>query len=279
MIELGKIQKLKVERTSDFGVYLMSPEGDHTEVVLLPRKQVPPDVEIGDEIEVFVYKDSEDRIISTTQKPLLTIGQVANLKVAEITRIGAFLDWGLQKDLFLPFKQQVGKVAKGSTCLVGLYVDKSERLCATMKIYDLLSSQTPYCVNGRANGIIYNITDEFGAFVAVEGKYHGLIPKKEFIGEYKIGDQVEVRIQKIRADGKLELSLRKQLLQQIEVDAQKIMTMLNLNDGQIPFNDKSDAEIIKREMAMSKASFKRAVGKLLKEGAIEIIDNGIKRRW
>lgn len=279
MIELGKIQKLQVVRKSDFGVYLGLKENEDAGEVLLPRKQVPEDVELGDEIEVFIYKDSEDRIIATTQKPMLTIGEIAPLKVAEVTRIGAFLEWGLAKDLFLPFKQQVGKVTKGATCLVGIYVDKSDRLCATMKVYDLLSCQSPYHVNGRAEGIIYNITEEFGAFVAVEGKYHGLIPKKELLGEYKIGDRIEVRIQKIRPDGKLELSLRKQLAQQIEVDAQRIMTMLNLNNGQIPFTDKTNPDIIKRELEMSKASFKRAVGRLLKEGVIEIKAEGITRRW
>lgn len=278
MIELGKIQKLQVVRHSDFGVYLAASDNDTSEEVLLPRKQVQEGTQIGDQIEVFIYRDSEDRIIATIDRPYVTLGEVASLKVAEVTKIGAFLDWGLQKDLFLPFKQQVGKITKGDNCVVGVYIDKSDRLCATMKVYDLLSCDTPYQVNGKAEGIIYNIQEEFGAFVAVDGKYHGLIPVRELIGDYKVGDKVEVRIKKKRHDGKLELSLRKQLLQQIDVDAEKIMTMLNLCDGKVPFNDKSDPQIIKGELGMSKASFKRAIGKLLKQQVITITENGIVRK-
>ncbi|MEG0013432.1 MAG: S1-like domain-containing RNA-binding protein [Cellulosilyticaceae bacterium] len=279
MIELGKIQTLEVTRRSDFGVYLNSKEDPDEDDILLPRKQVPEDIEIGSDIEVFVYRDSEDRLIATTQTPKLTIGKVASLTVVETTKIGAFLDWGLAKDLLLPFREQVGDVAKGSTCLVGIYIDKSDRICATMKIYDLLQCKAPYEVNQRAKGIIYNITEDNGAFVAVDNQYHGLIPVRELLGQYKTGDAVEVRVKSVRADGKLELSLRKQTFNQIEDDAQKIMAKLKANDGKLPVNDSSTPDRIKVELSMSKASFKRAVGRLMKQGAIKITDTGIQLNW
>ncbi|WP_069998620.1 CvfB family protein [Cellulosilyticum sp. I15G10I2] len=279
MIELGKIQNLKVVRKTEIGVYLNSEASNGEADILLPKSQVPPETEIGDIIEVFVYKDSEDRMIATVKNPKVTLGNLAVLSVVQITRIGAFLDWGLEKDLFLPFKQQVGEVVRGKSYLVGIYIDKSDRLCATMKVYDLLSCESPYSENSKAQGIIYRITEEYGAFVAVDNKYHGLIPHKEIYGSYNIGDTVDVRVKKIRPDGKLELSLRKQAFYQMEDDAQKIMNKLKLNGGSLHLSDKSSPESIKTELNMSKASFKRAVGRLLKEGAIKITDDGIQITW
>lgn len=279
MIELGKIQVLEVVRKSDFGVYLNTKEDRSEQDVLLPNKQFPEEIQIGDEIEVFIYRDTTDRLIATTHKPKLTLGQIAKLEVIELTSIGAFLDWGLQKDLFLPFKQQVKKLRKGDQVIVGLYVDKSDRLCATMKVYDTLSCQAPYKQNQSAQGMIYNIKKEMGLFVAVDCMYHGFIPLKEVFGDYQIGDIVDVRIKKIRPDGKLELSMRKQAYQQIEDDAQKLMRILDERKGLLMLNDKSSPAQIKAELNMSKASFKRAVGRLLKEGAIVFVEKGIKRNW
>lgn len=279
MIELGKIQTLEVVRKTPVGLYLNSTGERDGDDILLPNNQVQREIAIGEAIEVFVYKDSEDRLISTLKRPKLTLGELALLKVAETTNIGAFLDWGLEKDLFLPFREQRGKLVKGGKYLVGLYVDKSERLCATMNIYDLLSSQSPYRLHDRVRGTIYSINNEFGAFVAVDNKYHGLIPNKEFFGGFSEGDQVKVRIKKIRPDGKLELSLREQTKNEIEGDAGKIMDRLAANGGFLPLNDHSSPERIKAELFMSKAAFKRAVGRLLKEGAIIITDEGLKRMW
>lgn len=279
MIELGKIQKLEVIRKTQIGVYLNSRNDKGRDDILLPQNQVPKEIDIGDEIEVFVYKDSEDRTISTVKKPKLTIGELAVLRVVDTANIGAFLDWGLEKDLFLPFREQVGKVIKGGTYLVGLYVDSSDRLCATMNIYNLLSSESPYKVNDRVHGTVYSISREMGAFVAVDNKYQGLIPTKELFGNYKEGDKVEVRIKKVRQDGKLELSLRNEAHNEIESDAQKIMDRLKLNGGTLLLNDNSSPERIKAELNMSKGAFKRAVGRLLKEGAVKITDQGIEMMW
>ena len=280
MIELGRVQKLEVIRKSQIGVYLNSKNDKGADDdILLPQKQVPEEIEIGDEIEVFVYKDSEDRVISTVRKPMMAIGELAVLKVVETTHIGAFLDWGLEKDLFLPFKEQSGKVIKDGTYLVGLYVDNSNRLCATMNIYNMLSTEAPYKQNDSVHGTIYNISKELGAFVAVDNKYQGLIPNKELYGNYTEGDYIEVRIKKVRQDGKLELSLRKETYDQIEDDAREIMDRLKLSGGTLLINDSSSPEHIKDELNMSKAAFKRAVGRLLKEGAIKITDEGIEMMW
>lgn len=276
MIELGKWQILKVTRKSQIGLYLNSKNDKDCDDILLPKNQVPHGVEISDEIEVFVYKDSEDRIISTIKKPKIVIGDLASLKVVEVTKIGAFLDWGLEKDLFLPFREQLGKVIKGDTYLVGLYVDNSDRLCATMNISYLLSSKSPYKENDRVNGTIYNINREFGAFVAVDNKYQGLIPNKELYGICVEGDIIKARIKKVRQNGNLELSLRKEAYNEIESDAQKIMDKLKLSAGSILINDSSSPGLIKAEFNISKSAFKRAVGRLLKEGTIKITEKGIR---
>jgi predicted RNA-binding protein (virulence factor B family) len=279
MIELGKIQTLEIIRKTSIGLYLNSQDDRNSDDILLPNNQVPEEIKIGDPIEVFVYKDSEDRMIATVRRPKLTIGELGLLQVVEITKIGAFLDWGLEKDLFLPFGEQRERVIKGKKYLVGLYIDNSRRLCATMKIANLLGSESPYKVNDRVQGTIYSINPELGAFVAVNDRYHGLIPVKEWYDNYTAGDRVEVRIKKVHPDGKLELSLRANAKNEIGGDAAKIMERLTQNGGALPLDDHSAPERIKAELSMSKAAFKRAVGRLLKEGAIKITDKGLERMW
>lgn len=276
MIKLGEIQVLKVVKKVEFGVYLAD-EADTEERVLLPARQVPEGTEIGSSVEVFVYRDSKDRIISTVKKPLLKMGEVTRLKVAEVNKYGAFLDWGLEKDLFLPFKQQTARVYPGDRPLVSLYIDKSGRLCATMNVYPYLSTESPYKKDDRVEGCIYETSPEFGAFVAVDDKYSGLIPKKELYGEVKIGDSITGRVTAVKEDGKLDLSIREKAYLQIEKDADKVMAVIDSFDGALPFNDKASPEVIKREMQMSKNEFKRAVGHLLKNGKIEIKEKAIRR--
>ena len=279
MIELGKTQKLEVIRLASIGAYLNAPDEKGDDDILLPMSQLPPDTQVGDEIDVFVYRDSEDRLISTVNTPKLTIDALAVLQVVDMTKIGAFLDWGIEKDLLLPFKEQVGELKNGSNCLVALYVDKSNRLCATMKVYELLSTQSPYKVNNWVSGTIYNINDEFGYFVAVDNKYHGMISKREMFGQYTFGDKVDVRVKKVRPDGKLELGVRAAAYKEIEGDAKKIMDMLKENNGKLLVCDKSSPEKIKAVLDMSKSAFKRAVGRLMKEGAIKTTDSSIEMLW
>lgn len=279
MIELGKRQNLIVVKKVDFGVYLAENEQASAagERVLLPNKQVPEGTGLHDTINVFIYKDSQDRLIATCQKSLLEMGQIALLRVVSVSKIGAFLDWGLEKDLFLPFKEQTTRVREGDECLVTLYVDKSERLCATMKLYHSLHTDSPYKEGDTVRGRVYEISDNFGVFLAVDHLYSALIPKKEAQGKYKPGDEVTVRVVKVREDGKLTVSPHQKAYLQMDVDSDNIMQVLDEFAGVLPFDDHVSPEVIKREFGISKAAFKRAVGRLLKEEKITIRDGRIYR--
>lgn len=265
-MKLGEKQVLTVVKQVDFGVYLGSDE----ERVLLPKSQVPADVETGDPIEVFLYKDSDDRLIATTKEPKITLGGLEVLTVVDTGKVGAFLDWGLDKDLLLPFKEQTATVKKGDKIPVSLYIDKSERLCATMKVYHLLRTDSPYQKEDQVKGIIYDHSDQFGLFVAVDGMYSALIPKKEVHGNLTVGQEVQARVTAVKEDGKLNLSVREKIPQQMEVDAELILRSIQTYGGELPFTDKASPEQIDEELGMSKAAFKRAVGRLLKAGRIEI---------
>ncbi len=275
MIKLGEVQKLEIKRFTSVGAYLNISKEDSDDI-LLPKSQIPEGAKVGDEIEVMVYNDSKDRIIATTKKAKAQVGELAHLMVVSQTKIGSFLDWGLEKDLFLPFSETVGSIEKGKEYLVGIYVDKSKRICATMKIRDMLSTNSPYKENDKAKGTIYSINRDIGAFVAVDDKYDGLIPKKELIGAYEVGDIIEVRVTKIKEDGKLDLSLRDRAHIQMDQDAKVILSRLKEQSGFIPLNDNSSPEAIKKELNMSKSGFKRAIGRLYKEGIITFDRNGIK---
>ena len=277
MIELGKKQKLTVVKKVEFGVYLAEEAGAQ-ERVLLPKKQVPEGTAVGDQIEVFVYKDSKDRLISTVQEPKVQLGGLAVLKVSETGKIGAFLDWGLEKDLLLPFREQTRRVREGEEVLIALYTDKSSRLCATMNVYRYLEQQSPYKKDDRVRGTVYEISREFGAFVAVDNRYSGLIPRRDFHGEVRIGDVIETRVTAVHEDGKLDLSVREKAWLQRDEDAEMILGVIGEYGGVLPFTDKASPEIIERELNLSKNAFKRAVGKLLKEGKIEITERSIRRK-
>lgn len=265
-MRLGEKQVLTVVKKVDFGVYL----GTDEERVLLPKKQVPEGIEPGDPVEVFLYKDSSDRMIATTHEPKITLGGLAVLDVADVGRIGAFLDWGLEKDLLLPYKEQTVKVEKGDRCLVSLYIDKSGRLCATMKISQMLRTDSPYQKDDTVHGTVYGVSREYGVFVAVDNKYSARIPQKDVYGKMYPGQEIEARVAGVKADGKLDLSLRRRIPEQMDADAERIMERIEKNGGELDFTDKADPDRIREEFGMSKAAFKRAVGRLLKEGRIKI---------
>lgn len=273
-MKLGEKQVLTVVKKVDFGVYL----GSEEERILLPKKQVPEGIEPGDPVEVFLYRDSDDRMIATTHEPKLTLGGLAVLEVADTGKMGAFLDWGLEKDLFLPFKEQTAKLKKGDKCLVSLYIDKSSRLCATMKVYHMLRTDSPYKKDDKVSGIIYDTSEEFGVFVAVDNQYSALIPKKDVFGGLKAGDTIEARVTAVKEDGKLDLSVRDKIPEQMDKDAIYIVKVMERYGGELPFTDKADPERIKSEFNMSKAAFKRAIGRLLKARKIEILENSIRIR-
>lgn len=275
-MELGRKQKLVVVKTVDFGVYLGDrPDAGETDRVLLPGKEVPEGTKEGDQMEVFLYKDSSDRLIATTRTPALMMDQVGFLKVAQVTKIGAFLDWGLEKDLFLPYKEQTKKVHEGEEVLVSLYIDKSSRLCATMKVYHYLKTGSPYIVGDTVTGVVYEQSDNFGVFVAVDGQYSGLIPKQEAQGSYKVGEELTLRVTLVREDGKLNLSAKQKAHIQLHEDAQSVYEIIQDFEGVLPFDDKASPEIIQREFGLSKNAFKRAVGHLLKEEKIELKNHKI----
>lgn len=277
MIRLGETQELEIVKIVDFGVYLAPSKEEQEERILLPIRQVPEGSKVGDRIAVFVYRDSKDRMIATVNQPRLQMGQVALLRVAQTGKFGAFLDWGLEKDLMLPFKQQTGRVKEGDEVLVSMYIDKSGRLCATMNVYKELESNSPYQKNDRVVGRVYLISEQFGAFVAVDNRYSALIPRKEMYGEVAVGQDVAARVAYVTEDGRLTLSIREKAYLQMEQDAEKVLDIIDSYDGVLPFNDKVSPEIIKRETGMSKNEFKRAVGNLLKAGKIEITEKVIRR--
>lgn len=276
MIQPGKKQTLQIVKKVDFGVYLAEQQEDR-ETILLPLKQVKEDAEVGDELEVFVYRDSEDRLIATVNEPKILLGEVALLVVKEVGKIGAFLDMGLEKDLLLPFREQTVEVKNGDKVLVALYIDKSDRLCATMNVYEYLSTESNYKKDDMVDGRIYQISRDFGAFVAVDDKFSGLIPAKEFHGKEKVGDLVNARVTGIKEDGKIDLSLLQKAYLQMQVDAIAILEAMDEEGGSLPFTDKASPEMIRTEMGMSKNEFKRAIGTLLKSGKIEILEDSIRK--
>lgn len=276
MLKIGEKQELLVVKEVAFGVYLAE-EMNASEKVLLPKKEVEAGTKCGDTVTVFLYKDSSDRPIATKREPALTLGQTAVLKVKDVTKIGAFLDWGLEKELLLPFREQTCKLYPGDEVLAALYLDKSSRLCATMKVYPYLKKNSPHQINEEVHGRVYEISDNFGTFVAVDDQYSGLIPKREGDTGLKVGNLITARVSGVKEDGKLDLSVRDKAYLQMDEDAEYVMQTIEDFDGVLPFDDKARPETILREFGLSKNAFKRAVGRLMKQGRIEITNGKIRK--
>ncbi|MCI6035557.1 MAG: S1-like domain-containing RNA-binding protein [Firmicutes bacterium] len=272
----GKKQTLVMIKRVEFGIYLAETMKDTENKVLLPKKQVPADMEVGDPIDVFLYKDSNDRPIATVKEPKLTLGQTARLRVVSVGKVGAFLDWGLEKDLFLPYREQTTQVKAGDEVIAALYLDKSERLCATMKVYPYLQKESPYQKDDVVTGMVYEISHNFGAFVAVDDKYSALIPKKELYGELHVLQQISARVTGVKEDGKLDLGIRQKAHLQMSEDADKVLALLREKKGFLPLHDKSSPEQIRETVGMSKNEFKRAIGRLYKEHLITLESDGIR---
>lgn len=280
-MKLGVMQTLVIRRFREFGAYLGddTPQGERegaAESVLLPKKEVPEGAAAGDRVEVFLYKDSAGRPIATTRRPLITVGEVGRLAVKEVTKIGAFLDMGLERDVLLPYHEMQGEVRPGGEVLAALYVDRSGRLAATMRVYRYLkpAAEGAYSEGQEVSGTVYGLGDP-GVFVAVDDRYFGLIPKSEVYGDFRPGQAVSARILRVRPDGKLDLSPRKKAWQQMGDDAERILKALETSGGRLALGDKSDPEDIRRTLGLSKNAFKRAAGQLLKAGKIEISDDSI----
>lgn len=276
MIEIGKVNKLQIKRFTSVGIYLNEIGADDKETdILLPKSQIPKQVNTGDELEVFVYRDSGDRKIATVNRPTLQVGEMGFLPVVSKTKIGYFMDWGLEKDVLLPFAEAIGHLEKGRNYLVHLYLDKSNRVCASMRIKERLLPNDRFVENDMVKGVIYTINRDFGVFVALEQKYDAMLPKDEMFGIFEIGDELDFRVKRIREDGKIDLSLRDRGHLQMSKDEETIFKKLQENDGFLPLNDSSDPEVIRKVLNMSKAGFKRAAGGLYRQRMILIQDDGI----
>lgn len=278
MIKVGKRQDLKVNNIAKIGVYLDAETGETEDNILLPNNEIEGmDIQEGDVLNVLIYSDSDDRPIATLKETPVTAGRVTKLEVIDINELGAFMDWGLVKDILLPLKQQECKVEIGKKYLVGIYEDSKGRPTATMRIYKFLAPSNVHEKNDLIKGTVYRIVPEIGVFVAVEDRYFGLIPSVEAkYSDYKIGEEIEARITRVREDKKLDLSPKQLAYIQMEDDAKLILQKIKLNHGKINIGDKSSPEEIQKVFKISKKSFKRAVGGLLKKGLIEKDGTGYK---
>ncbi|MCR5249185.1 MAG: RNA-binding protein [Lachnospiraceae bacterium] len=276
MLKIGEKQNLTIVKKVDFGVYLAEGTDAESERVLLPKAQLPAGAAVGDCLEVFLYRDSQDRLIATTRTPLLTAAEPAILKVVSVGKLGAFLDWGLEKDLFLPFKEQSWRPRENDEVLVRLYKDKSGRLCASMKVYEELRTDPPYKAGDDVEGFAYQESEKYGMFVAVDGIYSAIIPKQEPYEGITPGCRLRARVTKKREDGRLNLSVREKAQVQLIPDMDRILALLDAYGGVLPFTEKADPEVIRRETGMSKNEFKRAVGHLYKEHKILIEEGRIR---
>jgi hypothetical protein len=271
-MEIGKWNELTVDRVKDFGAYLT----DGTEDVLLPAKQLPTGVRRGDTLRVFLYRDSQDRLISTVNQPYIEMGELKKLRVKNVAGFGAFMDWGLEKDIFLPFKEQTAKVSEGKEYLVRMYMDKTGRLCVSMRLYDYLKPNDKYQKGDQVTGTVYEYKKGFGALVAIDDQYSGLIHENEIYSKIYVGDVVNARVVKVREDGKTDLALRNEIHLQINEDAEMVYSIIESYNGELPFTDKADKDLIMKEFGLSKNAFKRVVGHLLKEGKIQITEKSIR---
>lgn len=271
---IGQYAELKVAKLVDFGVFL---EGENEELILLPNQYVPPKTQLDDKVKVFIYRDSEDRIIATTLKPKAVVGEFAVLKVKSVTNIGAFLDWGLAKDLLVPFSEQKDKMQLDQLYLVYVYLDNATgRIVATAKIERILRENEVSYNEGEEVEILVGRRTDLGYQVLINNNSIGIIYKNEIFGHIKTGDKKIAFIKKIRQDGKIDVSLQQQgYVNEVPKLGQQILDLLKQEEGFIPLNDKSSPEDIYYSLKTSKKNFKKAIGLLYKQKLITIEDAGI----
>lgn len=266
-MKVGHIQTLKVNRISDYGLYLVDDEGQE---VLLPNRYVSLTNAIGDEIEVFVYHDSEDRLVATTDRPLITEGRAAYLKVVDKNIHGAFLDWGLKgKDLFLPNRNQQGGVLAGRSYIVWLYVDNITGRCvATMKLKPFIDNDIITVKPRQKVDILIASESPIGYRAIIDSRHWGMVYKNQIFQKVQIGDRLEGFVRRITDDNRIDLSLRQEGYDGVATSAESLLSIIKENGGSLPVGDDSSPEQIHSATQMSKKVFKRAVGMLLKRGAI-----------
>jgi predicted RNA-binding protein (virulence factor B family) len=273
MIKVGDYNVMKVLREVDFGFYL----DDGAEGILLPKRFVPAGLAVGDEIKVFVYHDSEGRLLATTQQPKGVVGEIVKLKAVTVTNQGAFLDWGLMKDIFVPKSKQLGGMREGAEYLVKIYIDEQTgRVAATEKIEPFLSNETLTVEENESVDLtVYRRTD-IGYLVIINNKHTGVLHFNEIYQSIGVGDKMKGFIKKIRPDNTIDVVIGKQGYERVEDEAGKILRLLNENNGYLPYHDKSDPDEIYEFFGMSKKAFKMAVGTLYKQQKISLAKTGIK---
>jgi uncharacterized protein len=274
MLKIGDYNKLIVSKEVDFGIYLESDLGE----ILMPKRYVPEGTKVGDEIEAFIYKDSEDRLIATTLKPKAKVGEFAFLKVKDVNKTGAFMDWGLDKDLLVPFGEQKMKMEIGRWYVVRLYFDDvTSRVTASSRFNRFFEKENIDLEEGQEVDLLVFRHDEKGADVIINNKYVGLVYENDIYEEIRVGLKLKGYILKVREDGKIDVTLRKRGFREaIDTEREKILLRLREEGGFLALTDKSPAPEIESELHMSKKAFKRAVGTLYKEKVIEITEKGIK---
>ncbi len=274
MLKIGEINTLKILRGTSVGFYLGDDEGND---VLLPHKYIPENTEVGQDIDVYIYRDSEDRAIATTLKPLINLNEFACLEVKDDTNFGAFIDIGLEKDLLVPFRQQMKKLKKGEWTIIYLYLDtQTDRLVGSCKVNKYLQTENIDLSEGQEVDLLVYEKSDLGFNVIVDNKYRGLLYENEIFQRISWGDKVKGYVKKIREDGKLDIILQKNGLAQIEPAGLKILIELKSNEGFLPISDASDPMQIQEILEMSKKTFKKAIGGLYKQKLITIEDGGIR---
>jgi predicted RNA-binding protein (virulence factor B family) len=278
MLTYGKYNTLKVSRRTENGFYLTELTGDESlEEVLLPNKFISSKMKEGEEVEVFVYKDSEDRPVATTQKPLAQVGEAAYLLVKEVNNIGAFLDWGLDKDLFLPYREQAEKVEPGRHYLVYIFFDfASKRVVATTNLNKFIKNKDVTVKQNDEVDLLITYENEVGIRVIINGKHWGILFKNEIFSKIEKGSHMRGFVKKIREDGKIDVALQKQGIAAAKDVTQVLLDKLKEHKGYLPLSDVTPPEVIHEMLGISKKNFKKAVGLLYKEGKIELKENLIK---
>ncbi|MFT3692672.1 MAG: S1-like domain-containing RNA-binding protein [Kofleriaceae bacterium] len=265
---LGRYVKLPIRRFAPPGALLGDDE------LLLPNREVPDGAKVGDSLEVFVYLDSEDRPTATLQKPALTLGQVAFLEITAVERVGAFVDWGLGKELLVPFAEQSREPFVGEKQPIGLYLDKSERLAGTMYVTEMLTANRRVSHGEWIDGVAWRNDPDIGLFAILEKQFVGLVPASE-PHRLRRGEPAKFRVAHIQPDGKIVLSLRKHAHEELADDATRILAVIAR--GNVDVGDRSDPDLVRDLFGMSKKAFKRAVGTLLKAGKVTIDRDGYVR--
>lgn len=263
MIKLGQHNTLDIERSSPHGLYLSDELGNE---VLLPNKFVTDDMKIGDEAEVFIYKDAHDRLVATTEQPLLKVGQIALLEVFDVSNVGAFVDWGLEKHLLIPFSEQGRRLEAGDNALVYMYLDEdTHRLVGTTKITKHLDGDINALEIGQAVDLVMWYPTQLGFTAIIENSYIGLVYHDDIYERIRTGEERVGYIKRIREDGKIDLSLRPFGYNKVNGEADKILEYLHAHDGSMPFTDKTSPDEIARVFKMSKKVFKKSLGLLYKQ--------------